>query len=98
MFETEGLFVCEEREAALLGFAREPYEFDGKAGTYLWASVLPKGGAESVRLSCAKDLDESTFPDLGSTVMVQVEFQRFGTGPWKPKLIKCEPMKVPAKA
>lgn len=98
MFEQEGLFVCQPREAALLGFAREPYEFDGNKGTYLWASVLPKGAAESVRLSCAKELDESTFPELGSSVIVQVEFQRYGTGPWKPKLIKCEPAKVSAKA
>ena len=98
MFEQEGLFVCQPRECLLLGFAREPYDFNGKEGTYLWVSVLPKGSAESVRLSCSKEIDETQLPEVGASVIVQAEFQRFGTGPWKPKLIKCEPAKVPAKA
>lgn len=60
----------------LNGWERQPWEMDGKTGTFLQLSVTREGSMDSERITAVKDLDEKTFPGVGTLVEITPVFEK----------------------
>lgn len=86
-------------KATLNGWVREPWEMNGKTGTFLQLSVTKEGSMDSQRVTAVRELDESKFPANGSLIEIVPVFEKvYGEAKYKLKALDVRAVKEPARA